>query len=255
VPAIVKKNGGHFAIALLLTSLITIDPARARARPNGEKTQHVAPSSFGRVFEENRAALVQVQGTPQKWSTGFVIGARGEVVFGAQTSPPENLTVRTDDGQDHPGTLLGYDKTLGLAVLRIEGMRCKRSAQRAEPAELGARTCSERNPEYSPLRVAKKPGLVEKRWVVTMKHDAKGRAAPFAGVVEADATIELDQNKAVKGFAIAPVLAPAAPGSPVLSATGELVGVALEEGARATKVVAIDSLVPFLKAVVLGRDD
>jgi S1-C subfamily serine protease len=149
-------------------------------------------------------------------------------VFGAQSSPRETLTVRTADGGDHDGVLLGWDKELGLAVARMEA------------------------PRIAPLSVAKSPGLIHRRWVVVLRHDTRGRAEPFAGEVEADAAIDA-KNK--RKLAIAPVMAPASRGSPVLSAEGELVGVALEEGARSTRVVAIETFVPFLKAVVLGRKD
>src|SRR5438552_189594 len=100
VPAIVKKHGGRLvgrhAIALMCFTCV-LGSSSARARPQDDRTEHVGPAIFGRVFKENRASLVQVTGRPHEgsarpaWSTGFVIGARGEVVFGAQTSPRETL--------------------------------------------------------------------------------------------------------------------------------------------------------------------
>jgi S1-C subfamily serine protease len=207
--------------------------------PQGKRAEHVAPTAFGRVYEESRASLVRVMpadvGVSAKaWATGFVIGAKGEVVFNASGPLPRSLTVRTDDGQDHRGELLGFDRELGLAVGRIAG-------------DVSAL-------HLTPLRVAKDPGLIEKRWVVVLKHDPKGRAEPFAGVVSSDP--QLSRSKQTRrDLLIAPVGAPASPGSPVLSTAGELVGIALDEGKRSTRVLAAETFVPFLKAVVLGRRD
>jgi S1-C subfamily serine protease len=225
-------------VAVLSLVIAMTDAGRASARPSSKGVERVAPTVFGRVFEENRASLVRVttageagSANAKAWWTGFVIGARGEVVFGAPGSPSVSLVVRTHDGVDHQGELLGFDPDLKLAVARIA-------------ADGGAN-------RIAPVRVASVLGLIERRWVVVLKYDAQGRAEPFAGLVEADAQIDRT-NRSKRDLLLAPVAAPGAPGSPVLSSSGELVGIALLEGRRNTRAVAIETFVPFLRTVVLG---
>jgi hypothetical protein len=109
-----------------------------------------------------------------------------------------------------------------------------------------------RDAHLVPLKVAHTPGLARRDWVICMTHDDRGRAQPFAGVVEG----ELTQSKKPKNALVARVDVPARPGSPVLSTRGELIGVALDHGKRRTRAVAIETVVPFLRMVVLadGRD-
>jgi S1-C subfamily serine protease len=224
-------------------------------RKPADNAKKLAPTGFGRVFETNRAAVVRVQGLtpagdesapkkeqravsarsakPPAWMTGFFIGAEGEVVFGAERAPPRQLRVETNEGELLDADLLGFDLGMKIAIARITSPQKARARVRA-------------------LRVAHAPGLIEHAWVMAIKHDARGRAEPFAGVVEREPEIEASK-KTPERMLVAPVLVPASPGSPVLSAEGELIGVALDEGARRTRVAAIESLTPFLRTVVLGR--
>lgn len=268
-----KKHGvSQLSLAVLA---LTFDDAAVVAAPAPHRPPHVSPSDFGRAFLASREALVRVQGRPDSpaptrpsgtaatlakrrelWATGFIVGARGEVVFGAPETPPRALLIRTADGIDHEGVLLGYAGELRIAV-----------AQMAD---------GDRRP-IVPLRVARRPGLRDKAWVVVIKHDEQGRPQPFAGQVEGDPELSRGSDSGQSGpgrsagaradaapprvaggdapgpFSFAAVFAPAAPGSPVLSPAGELVGVALLEGNRRTRAVTIETLIPFLKDVVLGR--
>ena len=44
----------------------------------------VSPGVFGQVFQSNKASvlLVKTPGTKDLFTTGFIVGARGELVFG-----------------------------------------------------------------------------------------------------------------------------------------------------------------------------
>lgn len=183
------------------------------------------------MFETNRSSLVRVESGKEKprWSTGFVIGARGEIVFGIDKIPKQELTIEVD-GASKKGELLGYDLGLSLAVGRISGVDSS-----------------------SALHVAAKPGLDERTWVIALTHDVHGRAQPYAGVV--DGALERDKKrKTPVEVLVAPVSVPGTLGSPILSVGGELVGVVIEGGDRKTRVVPFDIVAPFVKAVVLGRD-
>ncbi len=162
--------------------------------------------------------------TWRSYASGFVVGARNEIVFGAKESPTPELEVITVDGARHTADLLGYDRELAIGVARV------------------------RDGHLVPLRVSARPGLVRGDWVIAMTHDERGRAQPFAGVVESD----LEQAAHPKGALVARVDVPGRPGSPVLSTRGELVGLALDPGRRRTRVVAIETVVPFLRMVVLA---
>jgi S1-C subfamily serine protease len=225
VPTIAKTRDMAFGVSVLASGVMSLVGATAWAEP----PQRVSPAEFGRVFRENRQALVQVKGATWKaYATGFVVGARNEIVFGATEAPTPELEVILVDGTKTAADLLGYDRDLSIAVARARDAR------------------------LIPLRVAAKPGLARGDWVIAMTHDDRGRAQPFAGVVEGDLTRATRPRNAL----IARVDVPGRPGSPVLSTRGELIGVALDPGKRRTRVMAIETVVPFLRMVVLadGRD-
>jgi S1-C subfamily serine protease len=184
------------------------------------------------VFEQNGAALVRVEHGKQKtrWSTGFVIGARGEVVFGIDKIPKPDLLVELANGKTLTAELLGYDLGLSLAVARVK-----------EPHS------------WTPLKVTERGSLQRRSWVIAMTHDARGRAQPYAGVVEGERVRDAKRKTPVAVWVV-PVEAPGTLGSPVLSVDGELLGVVIEAGDRKTRVVPIEVIVPFVKAVVLGRE-
>lgn len=219
----------------LVSGLLGSVTVEAGAPGSPRRASFVAPTALGRVFEANRSALVRVGahdgGTP---ATGFLIGARGEVVFGATKAPAPKLRVTLEDGSVLDAELLGFDRALALAIARV-------TPDPAAPRH------------FTPLRPATSRAMMRAEWVLVIKHDAHGRPEPFAGEVDAEPAIEPKRVTPVRPL-VAPVLAPAAAGSPVFSADGQLIGVALEDGARRTKVAAIESLVPFFKAVVLGHE-
>jgi S1-C subfamily serine protease len=224
VPTISKTPDTLFRVSAIAAIGLSLGGTAWAERP-----QRVSPADFGRVFRENRQGLVQVKGSTWKgFASGFVVGAKNEIVFGATESPTPVLEVLTIDGKIHSADLLGFDRDLGLAVARV------------------------RDAHLVPLKVAHTPGLARRDWVICMTHDDRGRAQPFAGVVEG----ELTRAKKPKNALVARVDVPARPGSPVLSTRGELIGVALDHGKRRTRAVAIETVVPFLRMVVLadGRD-
>lgn len=181
----------------------------------------VGPSSFGRVFARHRSALVRVKARTT-WSTGFLIGANGEFVFGLDEAPKRALRVRTEDGEEHEARLLGFDRTLSLAVGIVDGLG---------RAPIPAGPPSELRPET---------------WVVILGHDPKGLPSPHAGVVAKG------PERQASGHVASVVDVPGAPGCPVLSADGALVGIAVARGRRRTRVVPLDYVAPFLERVVLG---
>lgn len=186
---------------------------------------------FGRVFEQNGSALVRVEHGRDKtrWSTGFVIGAEGEVVFGIDRIPKADLTIELSNGKTLTAELLGFDLGLSLAIARAK-----------EPHL------------WAPLKVSARDKLLRRTWVMAMTHDARGRAQPYAGVVEGDRVRDGKRKTPIEVWVV-PVEAPGTLGSPVLSVDGELAGVVIEAGDRKTRVVPIELIVPFVKQVVLGR--
>jgi S1-C subfamily serine protease len=221
-----KPPRRSIVLVILRTRVISLGSlllATIVSSATGEPPKRVSPAEFGRVFRENRPSLVRVKGsTWPDYATGFVVGVRGEVVFSAIRSPTPELVVITTEGARLEADLLGYDRELAIGVLR-------------------ARTPS----SLVPLRVALKPGLARGDWVIALTHDERGLPEPFAGVVEGD----LERSERPKGL-VARADVPGVPGSPILSTRGELVGIAVDRGARRTRVLAIEAVVPFLEAVV-----
>lgn len=232
------RGSGPIAVlvAVLLSGMHESPSVEAGAPGSPRRATFAAPTALGRVFEANRSALVRVAAHDgDAGATGFLIGARGEVVFGASKAPSTKLRVTLEDGARLDAELLGFDRALGLALARI-------TPDPSTPRH------------FTPLRPAVKRPMTRTEWVLVIKHDARGRPEPFAGEVDGEPAIEPKRATPVRPL-VAAVLAPAAAGSPVFSVEGELIGVALEDGARRTKVAAIESLVPFFRAVVLGRDE
>ncbi|MBK6684641.1 MAG: hypothetical protein IPG45_09205 [Deltaproteobacteria bacterium] len=189
------------------------------ARAEGPEAS--APLQFGRVYAENKAAVIRVKARPDgPWATGVLVGAGGEVVFSAPRGPAGVPAGLSSEGQDLAGELLGYDRSLALGVARF-------------PSLAGA---------VRPVQVAGASGLTKDRWVVTIRYNAKGLLEPFAGVVEA----------AGRGQGPAKIMVPGQPGSPILSKDGELLGLVQDVGERSTRALPLERFVPFLKAVVLG---
>lgn len=157
-----------------------------------------------------------------RWSTGFVIGARGEIVFGVDRAPTATLEIETADGRRITGKLLGFDRTLSLAVGIADGLKTV------------------------PMRAKKGVRLRPETWVVILGHDKKGRPEPHAGVVATAPT------RRKGGHVVAVAEVPGAPGCPVLTADGDLAAIAIARGKRRTRVVPLDYVAPFLERVVLG---
>jgi S1-C subfamily serine protease len=220
--------------ASVLAALAALALAEAPARAGEPRPRAVSPEVFGDVFRATRSALVRIStGDPvHPYGTGFLIGARGEVVFGAKKAPAVGswIEVATADGRSRSATVLGFDEAVKLAVARIAG-------------DDGSPMATE------PLRVARTPGLADSVWVVVLVYEDKGFPAPYAGLVDGPPEV-----KKLKGQPrlLARVDAPGAIGSPVLSIDGTLIGVVVDEGKRRSRAIAIESLTPFLKAVVLG---
>jgi hypothetical protein len=177
------------------------------------------PSSFARVFEENQSRVVSVE-LPSGSAAGFVVGAEGEVVFGAAARPPPEVRVEGAFASRR-AALLGHDAAMGLAVARLEG---------GLPGPV------------TPVRVAAPVALPADTWVVVLRPDRRGRPEPFAGVV----------GRGASRGATLPVEVPGAVGAPIFSTDGALLGVSLAHGARRTRMLPVAALLPFLRAVVLG---
>lgn len=212
-------RGRTSGAALRAVTLLGIVVSPNGARADGPEA--AAPLQFGRVYEENKAAVIRVKARPDgAWATGVVIGADGEVVFSAPRGPAGAPLGLSSEGQNLTGELLGYDRDLALAVARFPSL---------------ARV-------VRPVQVASASNLTRDRWVVTIRYSAKGQAEPFAGVVE-------DPGRGPRPTRI---MVPGQPGSPIFSKDGELLGLAQDLGERSTRALPIERFVPFLKAVVLG---
>ncbi len=206
--------GFGFAAALAMTAM---------AAPG------VSPSVFGKVFRAQRPSLVRVT-SPFGIATGFLIGARGEVVFGTRSAPADGVgvTIMTEDGTSHEGFVVGYEPSLHLALAQM-------AAAPTDP--------------LPPLRVGTDVGLERRRWVVVMTHSAKkGEPEPFAGTVEGGAAATQSRKAELRRYSVARVDAPGNLGSPVLDTQGKLVGVVVVPGRRRTEVVAVSEVIKFLKA-------
>ena len=190
---------------------------RATARPA------VSPYQFRRVFERHRSSLVQVRDVsrPTGWRTGFLVGARGEMVFGSRRRPQKVLKWRGDDGVVRSAKLLSYDKRLRLAVARGPIL-----------------------PRVVPLLPADDPKLRTERWVVTLRYGKKGKAIPHAGVVS---------KRKKSGGRIVEVHGQL--GAPVLDVQGGLLGVVRGGNRRHAVVLPMKRILPFLKKAVLGESD
>lgn len=192
------------------------------------------PSVYGEVFLRSRASIVRVAWTsPEaRSSTGFVVGAEGEVVFAATERPKGEFTAERPDGRRQPLELLGYDEASRLAVGRLR-----------------AQTGLEGLP---PLEIATVSILAPENWVVVIRA-REGGAEPFAGVVEKGPKIPPGASAPPPHRArAARIAAPGDLGSPVLSTSGAVLGVVIEAGRRRCMVVPIDGFIPFLRGVVLG---
>ena len=210
--------------------LVTAFVALASAADTARAAPAVSPAVFGKVFRARRGTLVRVFTGARRPATGFLIGAEGEVVFGARRPPAAGaIVIETADGQRLDARLLGHDRRLGLGLARMAP-----TSARPPP----------------PLLAAADPRLWPDRWVVVLAHDASGSAQPFAGVIEAAPATRYARKKRHRGLTVAPLGAPGDVGSPVLSIRGELVGVVVDGGRRRCRVAPLDVVRPFLEASV-----
>ena len=203
--------------AAFLAGIALLEQGSALAKPG----TRVAPSAFGRVFQQNRSALVAVRREKPgaRWVDGVVIGAEGEILFGVdpRRAPTGHVEVRMDDGTTRGARLLGFDRTLGVAVAQLD------------PG----------GPRRAPPRVDPEARLDVDRWLVVLTHGKDERPTSHAGQVEAGAARGL-----------APVLVPGRVGSPLMSTDGALVGVVVKAGRRRTTARALGALMPFLRRVI-----
>jgi hypothetical protein len=188
----------------------------------------VSPGIFGRVFQANKQSLLLVQTDEQgkKFSPGFVVGARGEFVFGTKgLAKTASLRVQTSSGAWLRANLIAQNSRLGLGLGRVHGDRPGR---------------------FVPLTVGKSDHLKPEQWLVVMAHDEHGQAEPFAGTLRARV---VDPSKQLR----LELDIPGQRGSPVLSTKGEWVGVVFRPGRRKTKAWPVETVISFLQGVSLDR--
>ena len=171
------------------------------------------PIGFGRIFEQNHSAVVGFR-TSKGWEAGFVVGAQGEFLVGTgQQHPGTNFLVQWN-GQQHTARCLAYNADFGIAFARLEKSR---------------RTV--------PLSPSSAKGIKRERWALVLAVNKKGKPEPFAGV------FTMGPTPARKW---AQLMATGRRGSAVLDTHGRLLGVALDNGRRATRVLPIESLTTFM---------
>ena len=183
---------------------------------------------FGEVFRANRTSIVRVEtgGKARRFSTGFVIGAKGEVVFGARRAPEGPVVVHTHDGRTHPARVLAHNRGLRLGLARM----------------------TEFDGDYPPLRPGTTAELRAPGWVVSVAFLDKKSAEPYAGTVDSALTQRRKSRPSTMRLH-----APGDLGSPVLGLDGALVGVIYERGRRRTRLVPVQALVSFLGTVPVER--
>lgn len=149
-----------------------------------------------------------------------MIGAEGEILFGVKPGVTGRVRVRLPDGLERGARVLGFDRDLGVGVARLEGSGL---------------------PRLVPPPVKVDAQLVRDCWLVVLTHDEAGKPTSHAGQV-------LEESP--RGPARVEV--PGRAGSPVLSAEGALVGLAIARGRRQVPVRPMAHLMPFLERVVIG---
>jgi hypothetical protein len=218
--------------------------------PTNPEEKSVSPGRFGRVFESNRAAMLRVKTPerPEKFTSGFIIGGRGEFVLGVskkqakrveseserrgagdftspitRKEPTSILSVRSSTGAWLLADVLAQNAALGLGLGRIRGFSPGR---------------------FVPLRIdGRSPPKIE-TWLLTMSHDEHGNPEPFAGTLRA-------YSKDKAGRLRLELDIPGEAGSPVLSLSGQLAGVVYRRGRRRTKAWPMKTVLAFLKGVQL----
>ena len=192
-------------------------------------TSPVSPGVFGQVFQGNKASvlLVKTSDSNELFTTGFVVGARGEVLFGlAGRKKPTQISVKTSTGAWLKAQVLATNPKLGLGLARLQGSRPGR---------------------FAPLGIGASEVLRPENWLVVLAHDKeKQESEPFAGTLRA--------RVRKKGQALQLELdIPGDRGSPVLTTGGKWVGVVHRPGRRNSTAWTVETVVQFLRGVALDQ--
>ena len=183
-----------------------------------------SPGIYGQVFEHTKSSHVMVATSPEadKFTSGFIVGARNEFVFGSKNAQiDQQLFVHTSTGAWLPARVLAYSPTLKIGLGRIAGSKTGRFV----PLQIGA---------------AKVPRV--EQWLVVIKHDSDSRQAPFAGTLREKKKHET--NGLYLGLDI-----PGELGSPVLNTKNSVVGVVFRAGRRKSLAWPVKTLVQFLQGI------
>ena len=189
----------------------------------------VSPGVFGQVFQNNKASvlLVKTGQEGKKFTTGFVVGARGEFVFGLPKgiSSKSPVFVKTATGAWLRTRVISKNPELQVGLGRIQGNRVG---------------------QFTPLRIGQSHALKSEDWLVVLAHDDEGSSEPFAGTLRArvkssERPMRLDLD------------IPGDRGSPVFSTRGDWVGVVHRPGRRKSKAWTVETIVQFLKGVSLDQ--
>lgn len=133
-------------------------------------------------------------------------------MVGVHGALDDELTVRCADGRSARARTLGHHERWPVALVRVSGC------------------------ETRPLRPAKRASFAPERWALVLSVSASGEPEPFAGVF-----LEPPQENPW-----ARLMAASRRGAAVLDGDGRLLGVAIDDARRRTRVVPISALMPFL---------
>ena len=182
------------------------------------------PGIYGQVFAHTKSSHVMVATSPHadKFTSGFIVGARNEFVFGSDNARvDQEMFVKTSTGAWLSARILAYSPTLKIGLGRIAGLERGR---------------------FTPLQLQTTTLPREEEWLVVLKHDKGAQQAPFAGTLREKN--KHDVNGLYYGLDI-----PGELGSPVLDTKKAVVGVVFRSGRRKSLAWPVKTLVQFLKGI------
>ncbi len=206
--------------ALLVALLGAASPRPAVAGP-------VSPSRFGAVFRAHQRALSVVRTDPsaRRFSTGFAVGAGGELVFAWSKEVGETVFVTLPSGAAVTAEVVARDPVAGLGLARLP------------------------LPPEHVLGLGDESAIAPDRWAVVLSHSDGGTTEPFAGVFTS-APFEARGRKG-GGVRQARLEAPGRVGAPVLGLDGKLLGVVVRGGRRRSEIVTVRAVLGFLRSIVV----
>ncbi len=103
-------------------------------------------SDFSGIIEQSLRGVVTIR-TDVSQGTGFIITTNGYIVTNAHVLEGANLaSVHTYDDRSLPASLIGYDSTMDLALLKVEGSFSKLKIGDSDDVKIGEKVIAIGNP-------------------------------------------------------------------------------------------------------------